>query len=503
MIDQKRYMCWSSAIKAKSMNDRSDRYSRNRSIISKPQPPQPLSLSTSPAAFASAVRALRTENARDAFRERIISECRCYPSLLKHGVRPPAAAKTADGRLCEQRLLEFTRRFIIVRDFLRERSLAQTYAWRDLTHMRSAAFAERLTMWVRDPDLLIASEAANHLAWMGRRQHLPLLTKLVSGATSKPNARMVEAIAEGAYLSWFHRHAQPGFLKAITKALTPYMTGEKQLAGKPDGMSHPQFKAFYDISKYLLQADRRGAMALLAGDKVLFPQNPALRGVLHALLEVVEERPKAVGRAVDASAAWSVLEFWRDERLGSLYGSKFVGQSLVLGALADPVRGVREAKSLRALAKDDRTLAEYVTIAVRVCRDIPEPRTLLSRKHSGKLRVSPDAAAVIAAYELAEHVNGDGLSLYFHNMGDEWSAAHRGLMLIGLDRAARALAVAAKIVFGAARITTPADAQRVYIALPPNREAVLDAACNAYEKIGDGVFAAVERYIGKHPEKFR
>ncbi len=456
--------------------------SRNKPVASRDELP------SDSRAFAALVKGLRTEDTRGALYDRIIGEFPGYAGLFKEGPRPPAGAGTANGRLLESRLLAFTREPIVLREFGRHLSFAQSNAWTDLTRMRSPAFSRRLAGWVCSDDRLIAGEAATHLAWRGRARSLPLLRKIAASG----KAHMVEGVAQGTSLAALHRHAEPGFAGVLADALIPFIAGERPVRGIGDA----RWEAYSEIVDLLIQTKGREALGLLCSGRALRGGNPALRTVLVKLWLVWEDNPASVRRAVDAAAAWSAFEAVRGSR--GPHRDAMLGQVLILGALADPVRAMREAKALRAAGVNE-ALGQYLKSVAKVCRGIPEPSALVHRRG----RLKDRAAAVITAYELVMLVNGDGLLLYFHNMGHAWKQAHRGLEEIGQTRPARLLAAAAKIAFGGTIVDSAGAARRVFNALPAAQIAKLEAACEAYEEASGGVTTAVEAYIGRRPEMFR
>ncbi|MDX2131741.1 MAG: DUF4375 domain-containing protein [Planctomycetota bacterium] len=464
-------------------------------------------LPSSAAAFRAVVDRCRTEDERKALYERVVNACPVYRALVKQGLARDAAHRTPDARRLEGRLLEFVRTQAMSRAAGRRLTLSHAGAWRDLVHMRSAAFAARLAVWARSADTVLAGEAAAHLAWMGRRRDLARLRKLVASR----RAPVVGGVALGAGRAIAHKHAEPGFGLAIARAVRPFLTMEKPLIGK-SGPLGDMSEALGRVASLQVAADVKEGLALLAGPAVLRPANPALRAALRELENELPEGASIIQRHVDADAVWSVLDDVRPRALreartkrGDLGGvdAAFVfGMALVLGAMAEPGRARREVAALHDEPALRARFKHEIAAASRWCSGAPDPQALLRGFMKRPQRFTGVARDVLAAYELAEHVACDGLAVYFHNLGHHAGWAAAGLEAVGLPRQAVLLRKAATRVFGAESAGTLGEARARASSLTPAQDRALERACDPFERQNDDVREAVERYIDRHAEVF-
>ncbi|MFG0284357.1 MAG: hypothetical protein ACF8R7_08040, partial [Phycisphaerales bacterium JB039] len=174
------------------------------------------------------------------------------------------------------------------------------------------------------------------------------------------------------------------------------------------------------------------------------PANPAFRSVLIHLKCDAESVPDPYPQHVNGDAVWSAYDAMRARKRKAKFHDQVVGMLLILGAFTDPQRAAEEIKILQPEARKSESLPELLRHAKRVCRDIPSPEALVQRLYDGKLKLKPDAMAVVEAYSMHRFVLGDGLEGYLSDMGEKWTQAHKGLLIVGKTKAAEALAVAAE-----------------------------------------------------------
>jgi hypothetical protein len=187
------------------------------------------------------------------------------------------------------------------------------------------------------------------------------------------------------------------------------------------------------------------------------------------------------------------------------FHDQIVGMLLVLGAFADPQRAAEEIKALQPDARKSESLPELLRHARRICRNLPSPETLLDRLYAGSLKLKPDAMAVVEAYSMHRFVLGDGLEGYLTDMGEKWTLAHKGLLIVGQPRAAEALTAAADRAFRGKRVRSRAEVDRATAHLLETEKSWDDFVkiCDKYWKPGEAVPDAIERYIAAHPDDFK
>jgi hypothetical protein len=412
---------------------------------------------------------------------------------------PGRPVRSPPLRLFEARLLAISRR--PVRDSFLKRhkdlDVIQGYAWRDLLDIQSDAFMSllkrllRTTPWVR-PDVLM------HLAWSGRDLHLPIVLR----ALKSPKPWEVYKVASGLGLAVMHKRAGPRFAKRAFEALVPFVTGRVNL-GRTDGARDACFAA----AEALLDIDRQRALPLFKSSACLSPRNRAALAVLFRLQSTLGESEPKFGKPVDAALLWPLYEASLAGKAPTFPGRDdgLQGSILVLAADTDPVHTKQEAHSLIKRLKHEQWSqgADFAREAIRRAKKIPDPPPCLLRLDRSPRSFSQDAADVLRAYELADHVLTDGLILYYYNCGDHIDHALRGLKLIGAPVHAQLLKQGAKTLAAKRKNPSHRDLRRAYDAMIPSTRKALAKLEREFERRNDSILRGVERYIAAHADQFR
>jgi hypothetical protein len=412
---------------------------------------------------------------------------------------PGRPRSTPALRLFEARLLAISRR-PVPDSFLtgyKALEVIQGYAWRDLVDIQSDAFIPllkkllRTTPWVR-PDVLM------HLAWTGRDRLLPIVLR----ALKSPKPRDVYQASHGLKLAVIHKRAGPRFVKIAFEALVPFVTGDVNL-GRTDAARDAHFAA----AEALLDIDHRRALALFKSPACLYPKNRAALAVLFRLQSTLEESEPKFGKPVDPSLLWRLYEASLAGKAPTFPGRDdgLQGLILVLAADTDPIRTKQEAHSLIKRLKHEQWSqgADFAREAIRRAKKIPEPRPCLLRLDRSSRNFSQDAADVLRAYELADHVLTDGLILYYYNCGVHLPDALRGLQLIDAPEAAKLLKQGAKTLVPTRATPSHRDLKRAYDAMISSTRTALAKLERDFERRNDSILTGVERYIAAHADQFR
>lgn len=447
--------------------------------------------------FAALVRAARTEQQREQLRDRIHRE---FP---RPGRRVRPIERATSTRLLEQRLLEFVRVPAASRQYGWELQNSHFEAWRDLVRGRSRGFARMLRVWMRGPDALLAAEAAEHLAWMGLDTDR---SRIIRSVLSGP-WRMRAEIAQGLGRAALHRQLSRRFRQGAFEAICRVLTGPDSTATVSSAD-----EAFGNFADALLALDRSRGRAMLSGPRVLRPDSTAIRMVMLRLSSDREDHPGAYRTPIDPALLWPIYEALRDGRLRLPTGmisdrrrsaDQAMGVILTFTADGDPVRTVRECRPILRRRPDGYdTLKEGARLALKRCRKVPEPDAVLRAFWRNPRGFDRDAASVARAYELLDHYHGDGLSLYFCNLGEHWRGAHAGLELVGAEAAARVVRDAAGVVEAFGKVHDRRSATGAHDAMDAAARRRLERLDGRFGTLTAGVLAAIERYIGRYPRDF-
>ncbi len=461
--------------------------------------PEPPAHPVDPAAFATLVRTLRTAKQREAVYEQMCREFRRHSALYM--TSSPTPGDPAQRQLFEERALELTREPQFHPTFPDSLEFAIQSAWRDLISLRSRRFAERLIEWTDSPDEALALEAMQHLVYLGRLEDLPTLTAIIA----RGDRRQILALVDGCELAVINSRTQPGFSDVLQELLTRFVLGTSACPGAPSD-EIPSDEVIFSIISLLLLRNRRAAIRLLASNKVLRPDNPAMLTAVRwlALLASWDTDVQTVRRAIKPGAIRPVYQAVSSRPATDRWRSSHLTDALTLGALTDPAFFAAEIQALRARTSEDPELRRAIATVTRTLRATPTAAILVNRFPSLRKRLQPPAAQVLAAGYFVLQVMGDGLAATLRTHGNLWPAAARGLELIGKRSASTALTKAATLAFGpqAASITSR-QAMKQMSALIEQLPPQLDKACTRFEDLSETVFPAMERYIDRQPAPFR
>ncbi|MCX5691633.1 MAG: hypothetical protein NTV94_17885, partial [Planctomycetota bacterium] len=169
----------------------------------------------------------------------------------------------------------------------------------------------------------------------------------------------------------------------------------------------------------------------------------------------------------------------------------------------DPMRTREECLAIIKSKKSGPGNVDDAKAALRRCNKIPDPSVVADRfsKRPGSFR--PAAANILHALELADHVNTDGLHLYFSNLGLHQASAIEGLKAMKLTTTAALFLKAAKLVGprGAHKSMTVREA--AVDELPESTQNALFKIEDQFDKHCQLIFKAVERTITQSPDLFR
>lgn len=457
--------------------------------------PDPLPTST--AAFRRLVAACRTEDQRGELLDRVRAE---YPSfqIERHPwPRRPSRLAPASRRF-EERLLEIIRTPRIARDFGWGLQSSHSYAWYDLTRLRSPRFASMLRRWMDGDDDPLAAKAAEHLALMTFDRDVPRLVR----AMTRGHWRLRGAVGEGLAATLSHRWASRSFRTRMFEALAAIAAGEVPI---PRGKTVA--RALGQIGDGLRGLSRTGMMRLYGSARVLHPRNRAVAGAVSTL-EFEQGYRQHPFRPVDPRLLWPVYEALRNGHLRLLPDLETepeatLGRILQLTADLDPGRTERECRAiLRGAARHETdTLARYAAAALRRCRNIPEADAVL-RAAGRRGAIRGDALKVIRAYGLVRHVGYEGLASAMELYRDDLPRAREGLLVLGQGKAASIVADAVR-VFGKSAYAKLPRSRREDEELDEATAAALRGLDGRLSRYDRAVNRAVERYIEEHPAAFK
>lgn len=457
-------------------------------------------LPTRARAFAALVRSCRTEAQRYALQQRVFDELPKRWGIYRRGTAAPPIAGTAAGRLFEARLLELSSTPRKDRDFGGFVS-SLFESWNLLVHLRSKAFARRLLGWLKAKDAELASEAAHRLAWMGLEQDRALVLRLLKTAPWPVRG----AIAEGLELAAHHKHIDAAAKKRAIKALLPLASGEVPV---PAGEASDE--ALFKIVDAVEDIGGKKGLALICRDEAMHPGNRAMRAILLRLDSARRDGVR-VARFSRPDLLWPIYEAlrpildtkpakrgdrgWKDEQS--------LGCILLLAAESAPVGTARECRRiLSETKKDDERIRDDAKAALKLCKGVPDPWTVLATFHRKPGSFGARATKVLRVMEMIEHCNSDGLPLYFANLGEHWREAMAGLKIIGCAEAQKILGDAGRFFESFGSVKDGRSAMATY-------EELNDTNIRKLAKFGDKLHAqfgamqrGVEREMGNRKKEF-
>jgi len=407
-------------------------------------------------------------------------------NLTTEGRAPATAAK----RIYEQRLLELLRK-PIVHDG--DMDWVQVDAMSRLVAMRFASAPGALRPFLRARSPKVRVWAADYFSWIGKDAILPSVLRLIRSK----DARIAKAAIVGAGRAVVYRWASAKFRRAILRELVPLVTGRRRVPRNEagNGLLNSAVGRYADLE----QAKK----SLLNRKECLHAGNHALPNVLFKLVVLRRDKPNEFSLP-DAGLLWSLHDAVMVGRTATLPSGTHGTLAAILNLTADldPARTQSECKTLLKQCEGEPQVFASIQSAMRRCRSIPEAHHCLMWMYEHPGRLSPSAERTLRAFELASFVLDEGFPAYFYDCGEHWRVAHAGLELVGEAKAAAIVTRGAKVL---ARTGPPADAKRARalgLSLSPSQEARLEKIGKEYARVGDGVIAAVERYIASHVRDF-
>jgi hypothetical protein len=110
---------------------------------------------------------------------------------------------------------------------------------------------------------------------------------------------------------------------------------------------------------------------------------------------------------------------------------------------------------------------------------------------------------MLQALQLADHINNDGLHLYFSNLGLHQAAALEGLKAMKLTATAALFLKAAKLVGPRGANKSMAVREAAIDALPESAQKAIFKIEDQFDKHCQLIFKAVDRMITQKPDLFR
>ena len=262
----------------------------------------------------------------------------------------------------------------------------------------------------------------------------------------------------------------------------------------------------------LIGVDTKRAIALLTSEACLRPNNRSIRGVAVHLAQTRAELPGLFRKPVDPDFLWPLFvsahsgiyhKLRGDRKHWAWYAQCVAGSILMLTADGDPIRTRRECLAIIKSKPERSGYLDDVRLALRRCKNIPDTKKLLDRFFKQRSSFSKNAASILHAYELAEHILSDGLHLYFSNLGLYQTFALDGLKAMKLTATAKLLQKAAKLVGPEAKHESSKVREAAIDSLPEATQNALFAIEEQFDKHCQLIFSAVDRAIAAKPEQFR
>lgn len=371
--------------------------------------------------------------------------------------------------------------------------------------MNSSPFVSLLKRHLRSKEPCVRHEAAAHLAQLGSNALMPLIAKLLRDK----DASVVRAVAWGTHLPLRRKRFSNSARSAIFDELARIATGERSLPTTDAGE-----EAISQACEALFTIDAKRAIGLLSSSACLRPNNRSIRSVVWTLRieRTRSERPILFRKPVDPQLLWPLFDTARSGIYYQIKGDNLTTQQralqiacsiLLLTADGDPIRTRKECLAIIKAKKSGSGNVDDAKAALRMCNKIPDPSVVADRfsKRPGSFR--PTAANILHALELADHVNTDGLHLYFSNLGLHQASALEGLKAMKLTTTSALFLKAAKLVGprGADKSMTVREA--AVDALPESTQKALFKIEDQFDKHCQLIFKAVEQTITQNPDLFR
>lgn len=446
----------------------------------------------------------RTSEQRRAICEAVETS---FKQPKKRGSTRPAREVAKERALFERRMLVLAAHPATLRNKLNrvEFDWVQGGIWYELRSSNSRPFVSLLKKHLRSKVLCIRAEAAEHLAEFGTNELAPFVARLLRDKDASVVRSAAEGTRSAASCNLLSRRAG----SKIFDQLALIATGKRTLPTTWGGEV-----AIGMACEALIAIDAKRAIGLLSSSACLRPNNRSILKVVLTLRFELEnsERPTLLRKPIDPQLLWPLFD---RARSGTYYRIKGDGLTshqramqiacsiLLLTADGDPIRTREECLAIIKSKKSGVGNIDDAKAALRRCNKIPDPSVVADRfsKRPGSFR--PAAANILQALELANHVNTDGLHLYFINLGLHQASALEGLKAMKLTATASLFRKAAKLVGprGADKSMTVREA--AIDALPESTQSALFKIEDQFDKHCQLIFKAVDRAITQNPDLFR
>lgn len=367
--------------------------------------------------------------------------------------------------------------------------------WETLAFARSRPFAALLRSHVHSPIGFVAMIASGHLSRMAFAEDLTLLSQLL--AESHPSV-VAHILAAAGHLEP-EGCAQADVARAYFPRVSEILTGRAQR-----GVTKQHIDMYQCAVDCAFRLDAKATDALIRSRDCLHDRNPAVRTILWSIERRMEEDSSIA--APDPVLLWPIYEALRSGTLviGEGFEDQVRGLILLIAAWGDPERVRAEAALVidKIPSEEWSQLRDFSRQALQRCDKVPDPQLALHALQSGEGSFGKKATGVLRAMELAQHVITDGLGLYFCNRAGEWSAAARGLRILGQGEAV-AIVERAAAQFGPGGLPSKAEeAGAALDALARDHERELLECEKQFESHTDAIFAAVADFVSTHPSLF-
>ncbi len=110
---------------------------------------------------------------------------------------------------------------------------------------------------------------------------------------------------------------------------------------------------------------------------------------------------------------------------------------------------------------------------------------------------------MLRAFELAHHVPGDGVSLYYYNCAEHLRPAIAGLRRLGFSAAATQMNTGLKILLPGADSPQPKDMRKAVESMSDKQQKLLEPIERALDKLAPSIMRRAEAFMAANPALFR
>lgn len=436
----------------------------------------------------------RTERARQALLEKWLLE---HNSAAQEKLS--RAAHSQLSAIHAERLSRFISVPYIVKGGLRKTELcySQTLASDELIDLQPEAIARAAVGWLRNRDQAVQREAVLLLAWIGGPKHIPLILRSLKSS----DPAMVASAADGITRACEENRLRDKDRKRVTRALIPIVTGVRRFP--------PDRELEVLLEHAVTACVAVGGVSVfesLISAQSLSPDNPCVRHILLSIRSASNAATGVPAAQPKADRLWRIADAAKQRKLHPAfrkYADQVVGLSLLLAAPIDPERTRLEAgRFLDAKGAKNGLGCDLARQALRSCKKLPEPRSLLACLNRTPGRFNADAAAVIRTFAFTEYLKGDGLLACLIDDYSTARSAVSGLKLIGLKSISVSLGKTVTVPTIANAATARARGRRTAADLPLAELKLVSRVEDAIWNSLDRIESAIHTYIAAHVADF-